>query len=100
MASEKFEEWTTPESLALITGMCREGCTNKMLAQRIGIGIDTFYKWMRKSNELKEAVRQGKEVADYMVENALFKAAIGFEHTETKTYIQVSQTKREIGMSE
>lgn len=87
MASEKFKEWTSPEGLILITGWCREGYTNKMLAERMGITSNTFYDWCRKSKELKEAIKQGKEVADYMVENALFKAALGFEYTETKTHI-------------
>lgn len=84
---ERFKKWTSPEGLAIITGMCREGYTNKMVAARIGINIQTLYKWRKKSNDLDEAIKQGKQVADYMVENALFKAAIGFEHTETKTYI-------------
>lgn len=87
MASENFEKWTTPEGLALVTGWCREGYTNKMIAERMGVHPNTLLQWTKKSNELRDAIKQGKEVADYMVENALFKAAIGFEHTETKTYI-------------
>lgn len=89
-----FEIWTEPESLTLITGWCREGFTNEMLAERMGISQKTFYRWCEKSEKLKEAIKQGKEVADYMVENALFKSAIGFEHTETKTYISGQQDKQ------
>lgn len=87
MASNKMLEWTTPENLTLITGWCREGYTNKMIADRMGITANTFYRWLNDSKELRDAVKQGKEVADYMVENALFKAALGFEYTETKTHI-------------
>lgn len=88
-----FYEWTTPENLMLITGWCREGYTNEMVANRIGISISTLRSWKEKSEPLKEAMKQGKEVADYMVENALFKAAIGHEYTETKTYISGQQDK-------
>lgn len=93
MANTSIEEWTTPESLALIRGWCREGYTDVMLAERIGIHVQTLMKWKNKSEELREAMKQGKEVADYMVENALFKAAIGHEYTETKTYISGQNDK-------
>lgn len=80
-----FDDWVTPERLILVSGWCKEGCTNKMLAEKMGITLTTLYRWQLKSKELKEAIREGKEVTDFKVENALLRAALGYEHTEVKT---------------
>lgn len=80
-----FDDWVTPERLLLVSGWCKDGCTNKELAEKMGITVKTLYKWQIKSPELKEAIREGKDVTDYKVENALLRAALGYEHTEVKT---------------
>lgn len=80
-----FDDWVTPERLLLVSGWCKDGCTNKELAEKMGITVKTLYKWQIKSSELKEAIREGKDVTDYKVENALLRAALGYEHTEVKT---------------
>lgn len=83
----RIEEWTTEERILLLKSWAREGYTNKMFAERMGISTKTLYEWCNRSEEIKEAIRQGKELVDYKVENALLKAALGYEVTETKTYI-------------
>lgn len=90
-----YDDWITPERLILVTGWCKEGCTNKMLAEKMGITVKTLYKWQLKSPELKEAIREGKEVTDFKVENALLKAALGYEYTEVKTYLSGENKKGE-----
>lgn len=80
-----YDDWITPERLLLVSGWCKEGCTNKMLAEKMGISLKTLYVWQNKSAELKEAIREGKDVTDFKVENALLKAALGYEYTEVKT---------------
>jgi len=70
------------ENLICVTGWCREGATNEMIAERLKIGLSTFYKIKSKHVELRDALKEGKEVIDFMVENALLKSAMGFEYIE------------------
>lgn len=48
----------------------------------MGVNRATLYKWQSKSNNIEDALKRGKEVADREVENALFNKAIGYEYTE------------------
>ena len=45
------------------------------IAKNIGIQQSTFYDWKLKHAEFSEALKRSKDVADYEVENALFKKA-------------------------
>lgn len=88
MAKGKYEKWLTEESLLLIEGWARDGLTNEQIAKNIGINPDTLYTWIKKYPEISEALKNGKEVIDRKVENALLKRAIGFEYDEvTREYI-------------
>ena len=76
------EEWLTEEGLLLIEGWARDGLTNEQIAENIGITAKTLYEWQNKYSEFREALKRGKEVVDRMVENALLKAALGYEYEE------------------
>ena len=87
MARGKYQEWLEPESLVLLEGWARDGLTDEQIADNIGIVTSTFYEWKKKYSDISEALKKGKEVADYEVENAMHKSAIGYFVEETKTYI-------------
>lgn len=82
MANPKYEEWLTPEGLTLLEGWARDGLTNEQIASNMGVAESTLYKWKNEQVEISEALKRGKEVADYQVENALFKRALGFRYVE------------------
>ena len=82
MANPKYEEWLTPEGLTLLEGWARDGLTNEQIALNMGVAESTLYKWKNEQVEISEALKKGKEVADYQVENALFKRATGFRYVE------------------
>lgn len=46
------------------------------IAKVIGITKPTLYKWIKESDLIKHALTNGKDIADAMVENALFTSAI------------------------
>lgn len=75
-------DWTTPERLTLLTGWAQDGLTNQDIADNIGINVATLYSWKRKHAEIDHALKKGREVADYIVQNALFQNAIGFSYEE------------------
>jgi len=95
MAKGKYHKWLTDEGLTLLEGWAREGLSDEQIANNIGIRTSTYYVWLKKHSDISEAIKKGKEVADYEVENAMFKRAIGYEYEETKTYISDSDGKRQ-----
>lgn len=76
MAKGKYDEWLTPDGLLLLEGWARDGLTLEQIAHNMGIGLSTLCKWKNDREEIREALKKGKEVVDYEVENALYKAAM------------------------
>ena len=72
----KYEEWLTEEGLVLIGGWARDGLTDEQIASNMGIAVSTLYIWKKEHLEILEALKKGKEVVDYEVENALHKSAL------------------------
>lgn len=76
MAKGKYEYWLTPEGLTLLEGWARDGLTDEQIAHNMGISKQTFYDWKKKYTDISDSLKKGKDVADYLVENALFKSAL------------------------
>lgn len=72
----KYEYWLTPECLLLLEGWARDGLTDEQIAENMGIVPSTLYRWKNEYEEISEALKKGKEVVDYQVENALLRNAI------------------------
>lgn len=75
---KRIEYWRSEEGCTLISGWTREGYRPADIAARIGISPGTFIKWMERYEEIDKAVREGSELNDYRVENALLKNALGY----------------------
>lgn len=82
MALGKINEWLEKDKLILLEGWARDGLTDEQIAKNIGIATSTFYEWKKKELEFSEALKKGKEVIDFEVENALLKRALGYEYEE------------------
>lgn len=82
MASGKYHDWLTEEGLLKIEGWARDGLTDEQIAHNIGIRRETLYDWKKKYPNITNVLKQGKEVVDRQVENALYRTAIGFEYEE------------------
>lgn len=65
------------DKLILVEGWARDGLTNEQIADNLGINQDTLYTYKKKYPEFSEALKKGKEVVDFEVENALLKNALG-----------------------
>ena len=77
MAKGKFQYWLTDEGLLLLEGWARDGLTEAQIAHNMGVGYSTLGEWKNRFPEIVEALKKGKEVVDYEVENALLKKALG-----------------------
>ena len=76
MAKGKYEYWLSPEGLTLLEGWARDGLTDEQIAANCGISPSTLYRWKENHQEICEALKKGKEVVDYEVENALLLKAL------------------------
>lgn len=92
-----YEQWEKDgelkDKLILIQGMAREGLTQQQIANNLGISIDTLIENKKKYSEFNDALKKGKEVIDFEVENALLKRALGYEYEE-ETYENGILTKK------
>lgn len=78
----KYTEWLTPEGLVLVEGWARDGLIDEQIAKNMNVAYSTFREWRKKFPTLSAALKQGKEVSDRQVENALFKTATGYYYQE------------------
>ncbi|MCE5169421.1 transposase [Paenibacillus profundus] len=77
----KYQTHVEPK-LLLIEAWARDGLTIEQIAAKLGVANSTFFDYKNKHSELSEALKRGQEVVDVMVENALFKRAIGYKYDE------------------
>lgn len=76
MAKGQYEKWQTEDNLIRLEGWARDGLTNEQIAQNMKIRRETLWDWIRKYPNISNALKKGKEVVDYQVENALLKEAL------------------------
>ncbi len=75
MAQQKL---IVDESLLItVRGLARDGCTDAQIAKALGISERCFYTYLQKYPKLRLWLDEGKKPANYLVENALFKKAVG-----------------------
>ena len=81
------DEWLEDDRLVLLEAWARDGASLQDIADNIGISRTTLVKWRDKFPEIRNAIKSGREVVDYKVENALLKSALGFTTKEIKVTI-------------
>lgn len=74
----KYDQWLTEEGLLRIQGWARDGLTDKDISKNMRIGVSTLKEWKGRFPEIQDALKQGKDAADRVVENALYKSACGY----------------------
>lgn len=82
MAKGKYEYWLTQEGLTLLQGWARQGLSDEQIAHNIGVSRSTLKVWKKNYPAISATLKKGKAVADFEVENALFKRATGFTTVE------------------
>ncbi|WP_313890761.1 transposase [Psychrobacillus sp.] len=72
----------------------RDGLIDEQIANNLGVAYSTFREYVKEYSALSTALKRGKEIIDYEVENALLKRALGYEYREKK-YAQVEMSEQE-----
>ena len=74
------------DKIFLIKMWIRDGMLEKEIAKKLGVSVSTFEKYKAEHSELKEALKESKEICDYQVENSLYKKCIGHYAKESKAF--------------
>ena len=78
----KYDEWLTPDGLLQLEAWARDGLTYEQIASNCGIALSTLKDWRKRFSAISTALKKGKAVVDIMVENALYKRAMGYTFEE------------------
>lgn len=73
----KKKDWLTDEGLIKIEGWARHGLTLEEISKKMGVARNTLSNWQKEEKRIYDALKKGKEVVDFEVENALLTKARG-----------------------
>ena len=74
MARQRWQEWAENEdNLSVLAAWARAGQTDEEIAKAIGISRSTLSEWKKKHEPIRKALSTGKDFANRLVENSLFK---------------------------
>jgi hypothetical protein len=79
-------------NLGAISQWYRDGATDKMVMEHLGVSEQSFYNYKREHKEFADAVFQSRTIADSMVENALYRRALGYTKTIQEQKINKADT--------
>lgn len=79
---ELYEKLDIVNKLGLVEGWKRDGLTDEQIARNLGVSKHTLIKWKKNIPDFLDAIKKGKEVSDYELENALHKRAVGYYYEE------------------
>lgn len=77
-----YEKLDIESKLGLVEGWKRDGLTDEQIAKNLGVSWNTLKKWKANKEPFMTAIKKGKEVSDYELENALHKRATGYYYEE------------------
>lgn len=84
---QKWKEWSENEdNQKVLSAWSRAGLTDEEIARQIGISRSTLVEWKKKYPPIKKALSAGKDFADRLVEDSLYKKAMGFYVFEQKAF--------------
>lgn len=97
MARSRIEDWLTEDGLHKIESWSRRGLTNAEIAENIGISTRTFARWLNRDSHFCQALKKGRSVLEYKLENALIKKALGYteKNAEVERRITVDEEGNE-----
>lgn len=83
-ATPSAEQWLEEDNLMLLECWARDGYTFTDIANKIGVALSTLKAWRKAYPDIEKALKAGREIVDYKVENALLKSALGYRTKEVK----------------
>lgn len=84
--NNKYLKWKETSGLESIRRLAEEGLSDEEIGIRSGIGVTLLRRWKKKIPEFAAAIELGRAGADYAVVEALYKKAVGYNVSLSKTY--------------
>ena len=82
----KYREWCDKYGFDLLRRLAEEGNSDEEIAKKCGLDIEVFTRWKKKYHKFSDAIEIGRFEADFSVESALYRKAIGYNVKTPKTY--------------
>ena len=73
-----------PEFAAQAEKLCKLGATDNEIGQFFEVSVVTVWRWKNSFPDFCSALKRGKEIADELVEQSLFRRATGYSHDAVK----------------
>lgn len=89
MARSKWNE--VKKKLETVELWASMGLSDSQIAFNLGISKDTFYRYKKEHSDFSDTLKRGKNVANFKVENSLYKKATGYIIHETGA-VKVKET--------
>lgn len=86
--------------LKIIAKLCKLGATDQDLAEALEVSIATINNWKNDFPEFLDTLKENKELANSLVEQALFKRALGAKVKEDKVFNQQGEIIVHAGVKE
>ena len=83
-----------------IADLLQVGATEESICKQIGVSSSVWYKYKAQKKEFNELCKQNRRAVVHELRGALLKKALGFEYTETKTYIRTNANGEETSTTE
>lgn len=77
-----YEKLDIKDKLTLVEGWKRDGLTDEQIGRNLGVSKHLIIKWKKEKPDFMDAIKKGKEVSDYELENALHNRAVGYYYKE------------------
>lgn len=91
----KYDEWLTDNGQLRIESWASDGLSNEDIAYNMGIHPSTLSNWLKRHNQIDQALKRGREPVSRKLENAMIKKALGFNYEEVTTEIWVDDAGKE-----
>lgn len=66
-----------------IRGWARDGYSDEQIAKSVGIARQTLYEWIKRYPDISDAIKKGRQPLTVELEDALYKAGLGYDYEET-----------------
>lgn len=74
-----------------VRSLARRGLTVKEIADEIGVAKSTLCKWVSENPDLSDALNEGRDIADSVVEESLYRLACGHTVQTKKTIVSAGK---------
>lgn len=84
----KYQSHVLP-NLERIPKWRRDGLTEEQICKKLDVGVSNFNRYKGQYEELREALKRGREELIEELEDSLYKRAMGFEYDEVEQWIEM-----------